>query len=70
MTQQDLATALGVDRTVITKAEAGLRRLDPIETFEWVRSLGITFAAFASELEDRLVALELRNSGGKRHGKR
>lgn len=69
MTQQDLATALNVERTVITKAETGVRRLDPIETFEWVRCLGVTFAAFASALEEKLVALELRNSGGRRRAK-
>ena len=66
MTQQDLATALDVDRTVVTKVETGVRRLDPIETFEWVRCLGITFTDFASALEERLIALELRNSGGRR----
>lgn len=70
MTQQDLATALNVERTVVTKAETGVRRLDPIETFEWVRCLGTTFSTFAASLEDRLVALELRNSGGARRGKR
>ena len=66
MTQQDLATALDVDRTVVTKVETGVRRLDPIETFEWVRCLGTTFADFAAELEERLIALELRNAGGRR----
>ncbi len=66
MTQQDLAMALGVDRTVVTKVERGVRRLDPIETFEWVRHLGITFAAFSSSLEDQLLALKVRNSGGPR----
>lgn len=70
MTQQDLATALNVDRTVVTKVETGVRRLDPIETFEWVRCLGITFAAFASALEERLVALELRNAGGRHRTKK
>ena len=70
MTQQDLATALGVDRTVVTKVETGVRRLDPIETFEWVRCLGTTFAAFSASLEERLLALELRNSGGRRRAKR
>lgn len=69
MTQQDLATALNVERTVVTKAETGVRRLDPIETFEWVRCLGITFAEFASALEERLAALELRNSVGRRRAK-
>ena len=70
MTQQDLATALGVDRTVVTKVETGARRLDPIETFEWVRCLGTTFATFSALLEERLLALELRNSGGRRSAKR
>ena len=70
MTQQDLATALGVDRTVVTKVETGVRRLDPIETFEWVRCLGTTLATFSASLEERLLALEVRNSGGRRHAKR
>ena len=70
MTQQDLATALGVDRTVVTKVETGARRLDPIESFEWVRCLGTTLGTFSALLEERLLALELRNSGGRRRAKR
>ena len=67
MTQQELATALGVDRTMVTKAESGVRRLDPIETFHWVRCLGTTFAAFSALLEDRLLAFEMRsNVSGRR----
>ena len=69
MTQQDLANALNVERSVISKAEGGVRRLDAIETFEWIRALGNTFAEFASALEVRLVALELRNAGGRRRPK-
>lgn len=70
MTQQDLAAALGVDRTVITKVETGVRRLDPIETFEWVRCLGTTFTTFSASLEEHLLALELRQTGGNRRSKR
>lgn len=69
MTQQELASALRVERSLISKAEAGARRLDTIESLEWVRALGISFADFASALEGRLVALELRNSGGRRRAK-
>ena len=70
MTQQDLADALGVERTLVTKVENGVRRLDTTETYEWVRCLGVTFADFAFELEQELIALELRNSGGRRRVRR
>lgn len=70
MTQEDLADALGVERTVVTKVENGVRRLDTTETYEWVRCLGVTFSDFAAELEQELIALELRNSAGRRRVKR
>lgn len=71
MTQLDLATALGevlgpTGRTTVTKVELGVRRLDPVEAFEWARCLGMTFTEFAAALEERLIALEVRNSGGRR----
>ena len=70
MTQQELAGALGVERTLVTKVENGVRRLDTTETYEWVRCLGGTFSDFAAELEQELIALELRNSAGRRRVKR
>jgi len=70
MTQEELARALGVERTLVTKVENGVRRLDTTETYEWVRCLGVTFADFAAGLEQELIALELRNSAGRRRVKR
>lgn len=62
LTQLELAAKLGVDRTVVTKAELGHRRLDLIETYEWASCLEIDFVEFARELEQRLIALKLRDA--------
>lgn len=74
MTQLELATALGntlgsIGRTTVTKVELGVRRLDPVESYEWARCLGMTFAELAATLEERFIALEVRNSGGRRRVK-
>ena len=65
LTQEELAAALKVDRTIVTKVESGVRRLDAVETFEWIRACGVRYGEFAAELEKQFDALDIRNAGGK-----
>ncbi|MBZ8143929.1 transcriptional regulator [Rubrivivax gelatinosus] len=54
VSQAELAARLAVDRTVITKAEGGVRRLDLIELRAWLIALDVELPAFVGRLEDRL----------------
>jgi transcriptional regulator with XRE-family HTH domain len=54
LSQAALAARLGVDRTVVTKAEGGVRRLDVIELRSWLNAAGTDLHAFVERLELRL----------------
>jgi transcriptional regulator with XRE-family HTH domain len=55
LSQAMLAERLKVDRTLVTKAEGGVRRLDVIELRAWLRALGMELLPFIGRLEARLV---------------
>jgi transcriptional regulator with XRE-family HTH domain len=52
--QRDLANKLGRGQAIVSKVEAGTRRLDVIELRTWLRALDVDFVAFIEELEQRL----------------
>ena len=54
--QIDLAKALGLPQSMVSKFESGERRLDVIEVRELCEVLGISFPSFAERLERRLGA--------------
>ena len=54
MRQQDLAEALGVHQSFISKVESGERRIDVIELRKICRCLNADFVDFITELEQRL----------------
>jgi transcriptional regulator with XRE-family HTH domain len=54
LSQAALAEVLQVDRTLVTKAEGGVRRLDIMELRAWLRALGTDLPAFSARLEERL----------------
>lgn len=56
VTQAALADALGFRQADISKVERGVRRLDVLELRAWVDALGVSFLAFASDLEAQLDA--------------
>ena len=49
--QADLAQALGVPQSYVSKYESGERRLDILELREVCRAAGITVAKFGARLE-------------------
>jgi transcriptional regulator with XRE-family HTH domain len=66
MTQQQLADALNVHQTVVSKSELAVRRIDVIELRAWLQALGMTLVEFAVKLEDRLAAQEVLRNAGRR----
>lgn len=52
--QSDLAMLVGRDQTTVSRVESGERRLDVLQLRQWLRALGIDFAAFMNELDRRL----------------
>jgi transcriptional regulator with XRE-family HTH domain len=53
--QIDLARSLGRGQALISKVEAGERRLDIIELRTWLRALDVSFLGFMQELDERLL---------------
>lgn len=53
LTQTDLATALGMTQSKISKVERGERRLDIVELHQWCQALGIPFLDLARRLDRR-----------------
>lgn len=53
-TQRELAAALGVDQSHISKCEMGVRRLDVIELRDWICAMGLSFRTFAKRLDSEL----------------
>lgn len=51
LTQGELASALGVNQTFVSKYERGERRLDLLELREVCRSLGVTLVEFVEEFD-------------------
>lgn len=58
ITQVELALALGVTQTFVSKCERGERRLDVLELRKWCLAIGTTVSDFMSTLEADLVAFE------------
>jgi transcriptional regulator with XRE-family HTH domain len=52
--QADLAQALGVPQSYVSKYESGERRLDILELREVCRAVGITLGKFGTRLEKQV----------------
>lgn len=65
-----LAQRLGIDRTVISKAESGVRRLDVIELRAWLKAAGTDLPAFVTRLEARLARHSKLSIGRRSKGTR
>lgn len=69
--QEDVARLLGVRQELISKIEAGTRRIDILELIDYVEVLGFSITEFAWKIETYLSALSLipppkRNILGKK----
>jgi transcriptional regulator with XRE-family HTH domain len=51
LTQEDVAERLKWERTIITKIETGVRRMDAIELRSYVKAMGLDFEVFIHDLE-------------------
>lgn len=62
MSQADLARAVGLDRTMLAKIEAGARRVDALELARFSATLGVPMEHF---LEDRPLVLSRRTQAAE-----
>lgn len=51
LTQEEIASRLGVTQSFVSKCERGERRLDLIEARAWSQALGLSFAEFVRDFE-------------------
>ena len=58
MRQQDLANKLGEPQSLVSKYEAGERRLDVLELREICKALGVPLSEFVKKVEARLDGSE------------
>ena len=65
VTQTQLASALRVDQTVVSKTETGVRRLDVVELHAWLQALNLPLLEFVAALDDGLAAIAIRNEVGR-----
>jgi transcriptional regulator with XRE-family HTH domain len=68
LTQADLATAVGLDRTAIAKVEAGARKISAVELARLAEVLGRPLEWFVAELPDTVVSR--RSAPGAQHSVR
>jgi transcriptional regulator with XRE-family HTH domain len=54
MSQAQLASRLGLDQSLVSKCETGVRRVDVVELRRWVMALGGTLSQFVAAYEARL----------------
>lgn len=70
LSQAMLAERLKVDRTLVTKAEGGIRRLDVIELRAWLRAMDLELQPFVGRMEARLLRhakpVHAKRTGSKR----
>ncbi|WP_412479662.1 helix-turn-helix domain-containing protein [Azonexus sp. IMCC34839] len=51
LTQEDIASILGVTQSFVSKCERGERRLDVVEVRTWCRALGIPIQKLIDDLD-------------------
>ena len=61
LTQIDLAAKLQIHQTEVSRVERGIRRLDLLETHDWLNALDIPLLEFLVALDGGLFAMRLRN---------
>ncbi|MEP7296808.1 MAG: helix-turn-helix transcriptional regulator [Burkholderiales bacterium] len=61
LTQIELADRLKIHQTEISRVERGIRRLDVLELHDWLEALSVPLVEFVVELDDRLLAMKVRN---------
>ncbi len=53
LSQADLALRLGVGQDIVSRCEAGRRRVDVVELQRWAEACGSSLVAFARRLNER-----------------
>jgi len=58
VSQEDMARAMSLRQSDISKIERGVRNLDVVELRLWAQAVGVTLEAFASVLDEEWAQLE------------
>jgi transcriptional regulator with XRE-family HTH domain len=66
-TQGELAGALGITQSEISKHERGERGLDFLQVRSWVEALGVPFDVFVADFETTLSQEHLLVNRSQRH---
>lgn len=69
-TQAQLAEALNVPQSYVSKSESGARRLDMVEVRAWLGALDRSFVEFAATLDERASGHEALVKAGTRRTRR
>ena len=67
VSQMELALALQVQQTTISKCETGIRRVDVVELYAWLKALNVDFTVFMEDLTTRWEAHAARAHMSKGH---
>lgn len=59
ISQEDLASRLGIEQSFVSKSERGERRLDIIELLEYCEAMNISLTDFVFRLEGKLLGEKL-----------
>lgn len=54
LTQVELGAKLRCTQSFVSKCERGERRIDVVELRQWCKALGVSFTAFAQQLDDAM----------------
>lgn len=52
LTQLDVANALGVTQSIVSKCERGERRMDVVEVRSWCNALGVSIQEFIDSFDE------------------
>ena len=55
LSQADLAMRLGIGQDIVSRCEAGRRRVDVLELQQWAEACGSSLVAFARRLNERMM---------------
>jgi len=66
LTQIDVATRLNETQSFVSKCERGERRLDIVELRQFCQAIGVSFTAFARDLDQTLAGLAASPAGRRR----
>lgn len=69
LTQGQLGLKLGVDQSLVSDAERGIRRLDIVQIKDWAEACGTSLVRLMVSYESRLESIDEFSEGGAEDGR-